>query len=123
MDKSIPAPPPWERRLASRIDSARRRRFVGRAAEVELFEAALAAPAESFSVLFVYGPGGIGKSSLLDAYADAAVRAGRRTDPPGRVRRIAADPRRTPGRRWPTASTTRWTVSPNGSATAAVGCC
>jgi hypothetical protein len=78
VDKSIPAPPPPEQRLASRIDSARQRRFVGRAAEVELFESALATPAESFSVLFVYGPGGIGKSSLLEAYADAAVRAGRR---------------------------------------------
>ncbi len=71
-----PTPSPGS--LASRIDSARRRRFVGRTAEVELFESALAAPAESFGVLFVYGPGGIGKSSLLDAYADAAVRAGRR---------------------------------------------
>ncbi|WP_161605983.1 AAA family ATPase [Microlunatus speluncae] len=70
-------PSPSPSRLASRIDSSRRRRFVGRTAEVELFESALAVPAESFSVLFVYGPGGIGKSSLLDAYADAAIRAGR----------------------------------------------
>jgi hypothetical protein len=55
---------------------ARRRRFVGRAAELELFAAALAAPEPPFTLLHVHGPGGIGKSALLWAFADLAVDAG-----------------------------------------------
>ncbi|MFC7619949.1 AAA family ATPase [Microlunatus sp. GCM10028923] len=76
MSSGATTPQP-ERRLANRIDRGRRRRFVGRSAELELFESALAEPDQTFNVLFVYGPGGIGKSSLLDAYADRAARAGR----------------------------------------------
>ena len=68
--------------LGQRLERERARRFVGRGAELELFRARLAAartgPGESdlFSVLWVHGPGGIGKSSLLAAYARAARRAG-----------------------------------------------
>ncbi len=52
-------------RLASRLTAARSQRFVGRAAEQALFQAALAAPELPFFVLHVYGPGGVGKTSLL----------------------------------------------------------
>jgi hypothetical protein len=54
----------------------RRRRFVGRASEMELFRVALAAAEPSFSMLHVHGPAGIGKTSLLDAFAELATDAG-----------------------------------------------
>jgi hypothetical protein len=70
----------YERPLAStvadRLKSARRRRFVGRAAELELFVAALAAPEPPFSVLWIHGPGGVGKTALLGTLAEAAADAG-----------------------------------------------
>ena len=67
--------------LGQRLERERARRFVG-AAELELFTARLqvAAAGETawdlFSVLWVHGPGGIGKSTLLGAYAEAAQNAG-----------------------------------------------
>ncbi|GIJ50673.1 hypothetical protein Val02_75590 [Virgisporangium aliadipatigenens] len=62
------------RRLEERLRAARRRAFVGRAAELDLFRAALDAPAAR---IFVHGPGGIGKSTLLRRLADEARAAGR----------------------------------------------
>jgi hypothetical protein len=59
--------------LASR---RRRRRFVGRASEVELFRAALESPEPPFVVLHIHGPPGIGKTRLLDAFAGLAAGAG-----------------------------------------------
>lgn len=55
---------------------AERRRFVGRASELELVRAALDAPQPPFAVLYIHGPGGIGKSCLLDVIADLAGRSG-----------------------------------------------
>ncbi|MDQ3931134.1 MAG: ATP-binding protein, partial [Chloroflexota bacterium] len=52
-------------RLADRLVAARRRRFVGRENERELFRSALAAPELPFVLLHVYGPGGVGKTTLL----------------------------------------------------------
>jgi hypothetical protein len=61
--------------LAQRVAAARRRAFVGRAAEIELFRQAVKAPGEPpFTVLHVHGPGGIGKSALLRMFADIASR-------------------------------------------------
>ena len=60
------------------LRSHRRERFVGRAAEIELFRACLDADSPGFAVLFVHGPGGIGKSSLLHAFAGAAAQRQRR---------------------------------------------
>jgi hypothetical protein len=58
------------------LASRRRRCFVGRGAELELVRAALEAGEPPFSVLWLAGPGGIGKSSLLDVIADEVEEAG-----------------------------------------------
>jgi hypothetical protein len=67
---------PEARTVADRLRGARRRRFVGRAAELELFRDALEAGEPPFCVLFVHGPGGVGKTALLDALGAAAEAAG-----------------------------------------------
>ncbi|HSD78494.1 MAG TPA: AAA family ATPase, partial [Solirubrobacteraceae bacterium] len=61
--------------VADSLRRARGRRFVGRVAERELFEQALRGET-ALSVLFVHGPGGVGKTALLGALADAARDAG-----------------------------------------------
>ena len=58
--------------LGERIDAARRSRFVGRAAECELFRQALLAEELPFYVLHIFGPGGIGKTTLLHQFAHLA---------------------------------------------------
>ncbi|MGN6809450.1 MAG: ATP-binding protein, partial [Thermomicrobiales bacterium] len=63
-------------RLADRLLAARHRRFVGRAAELGLFDTALAASELPFSVLHVDGPGGVGKTTLLNTVAAACERRG-----------------------------------------------
>ena len=62
-------------RLAERLAEARRKHFVGRAAELELFRVALRENQTSFAVLWLYGPGGVGKTSLLHEYAHVAREA------------------------------------------------
>ena len=52
-------------RLADRLAAARRARFVGRLAELELFRAALLEQEPPFAVLHLFGPGGVGKTALL----------------------------------------------------------
>lgn len=66
--------------LGERLQRERVRRFVGRAAELEIFAEHLVTggPEHTPAVLWVYGPGGVGKSSLLAAYARRARAAGRR---------------------------------------------
>jgi hypothetical protein len=73
------SPPGRDRiaRLRGRMRATSERLFVGRAAELALFRSA-AAGAEPFSVLYVHGPGGIGKSMLLRKFALEAALAGRR---------------------------------------------
>lgn len=63
-------------RLADRLRAAWR--FVGRAAELELLATTLDAEAPPFAVLYLYGPGGIGKTSLLHQYVRMATSQGRR---------------------------------------------
>lgn len=83
--------------MAARLRQARRRRFVGRSSEIELFASALAAPGESFTVLFVHGPGGAGKTALLNELTATAedagvapVRVDARTVPPSPAGLLAA---------------------------------
>ena len=64
-------------RLVDRLLAARRARFVGRGAELDLFARALAAAEPPFAVLHVVGPGGIGKTTLLQEFASVAARASR----------------------------------------------
>lgn len=63
-------------RLLDRLNSVRRQRFIGRDAELARFADALAAPEPPFFVLHVCGPGGVGKSSLLQRFARLAQEAG-----------------------------------------------
>lgn len=63
-------------RLAERLEAARRQSFVGREAELGLFAEALAGDAPPFTVLHLYGPGGVGKSTLLAAFTRSAAEAG-----------------------------------------------
>jgi AAA ATPase domain len=62
--------------VGQRLRQARHRWFLGRTGELELFCSALDAPEPPFSVLHVHGPGGVGKTALLRAFADAARSAG-----------------------------------------------
>ncbi|MFW6092079.1 MAG: ATP-binding protein, partial [Actinomycetota bacterium] len=64
--------------LGEVLESRRRSRLVGRAAEIELFRLALDSAEPPYSVLFVHGPGGIGKTSLLDVVSGLAAGAGAR---------------------------------------------
>jgi hypothetical protein len=63
-------------RLADRLDDLRRRYFVGRESELESFRAALAGEGRPCALLYVYGPGGVGKSVLLREFARAARHGG-----------------------------------------------
>ncbi len=64
--------------LAGLLAARRRVHFVGRAAELDLFESALEATEPDVRLLFVHGPGGVGKSALLDEYSSLAGDAGAR---------------------------------------------
>src|ERR1051326_2117579 len=64
-------------RWGERLATARRRGFVGRAAELSRFRALLADPEEP-RVVYVHGPGGVGKTGLLHQFAWLAEQAGRR---------------------------------------------
>ncbi|CUS02884.2 conserved protein of unknown function [Candidatus Promineifilum breve] len=58
--------------MQQRLEQARRRRFVGRESERELLRATLTAAELPFFVLHVFGPGGIGKTSLMREFAALA---------------------------------------------------
>ena len=64
-------------RLADRLIAARQRRFVGRAAERAFFQSAITAAELPFQVLHVYGPGGVGKTTLLHEFATICHQANR----------------------------------------------
>lgn len=60
--------------LGGRLQAARERAFVGRKQELAAFDEALCGDG---GVLFVHGPGGVGKSALLRQFAQRAAAAGR----------------------------------------------
>ncbi|WP_030023828.1 ATP-binding protein [Streptomyces monomycini] len=62
-------------RLSDRLATAREEGFVGRRAETAAFRELLAAGRGA--VVYVHGPGGIGKTTLLHHFAQLAGRAGR----------------------------------------------
>ncbi|MGH9214570.1 MAG: AAA family ATPase [Acidimicrobiales bacterium] len=62
--------------IGARGRRAARRWFVGRDEQVDLLRSALASADRPFSVLFVHGPGGVGKTMLLGALAAEAATAG-----------------------------------------------
>lgn len=59
------------------LQAARRRALVGRDGEIAAFKAALDDTGRPFTLLFVTGPGGIGKTSLLRRFAQEAQAADR----------------------------------------------
>lgn len=63
-------------RLADRLTDARQRGFFGRGAELSAFDDMLVGGAVPL-VLYVEGPGGVGKTTLLRQYADRSRTAGR----------------------------------------------
>ena len=64
-------------RIADRLTSARRDRFVGRHAEIEVFRSALMADEPPFVVWHLIGSGGVGKTTLLQEFSAVASCAGR----------------------------------------------
>ncbi|MFE3609986.1 ATP-binding protein [Streptomyces goshikiensis] len=63
--------------MGERLSRARVRAFVGRDEELGRFGAALAGDLRAPFAFYAYGPGGIGKSTLLRRLADHARAAGR----------------------------------------------
>jgi hypothetical protein len=59
-------------RIADRLRETRRSILIGRDEQLQMFAAALDAPELPFCVLSLYGPGGIGKTALVQALADLA---------------------------------------------------
>jgi hypothetical protein len=64
--------------LADRLEQARHARFVGRNGELSLLESALSAETFPFFVLHIFGPGGVGKTTLLQEFALISERYGAR---------------------------------------------
>ena len=64
-------------RIGDRLASARRARFVGREEEIAIFRAALTSDEPPFAVMHVTGPGGVGKTTLLQEFARVAEESGR----------------------------------------------
>lgn len=65
-------------RLADRLNAARRQRFVGRGAELGLLQSTLAARELPFQLLYIYGPGAVGKTTLLSEFVHQCEKAGPR---------------------------------------------
>jgi hypothetical protein len=63
--------------MADRLGQIRQSRFVGRLSELGFFQSLLLAPEPAILLLSLAGPGGIGKTSLLQAWMQQAARVGR----------------------------------------------
>jgi hypothetical protein len=62
-------------RISDRLSAARRSNFVGRSSEQALLRSALAQDPLPFNILHIYGPGGVGKTTLLRSFADVCGEA------------------------------------------------
>jgi hypothetical protein len=76
-ETSRPHAPDRRGRFADKLATARMHNFVGREEELDLFRRALRSEPSAPSVIVLHGPGGIGKSALLQRYAVEARGAGR----------------------------------------------
>lgn len=54
--------------LASHIDEERHRQFIGRSVERQLFRSLIEGPMPSARLIYIHGPGGIGKTTLLKEF-------------------------------------------------------
>jgi DNA-binding winged helix-turn-helix (wHTH) protein len=63
-------------RIGDRLSAEASRRFVGRASELDLLREAIAPGQPSTPLFFVHGPGGIGKTTLLERLRVEAVNEG-----------------------------------------------
>ena len=81
---TFPPTEPVRDQLAGRLIAARDDGFVGRDRELDLLSAALTGTSD-VRVMFVHGPGGIGKTTLLDAMAPAHAWRWSARDVPGRA--------------------------------------
>jgi len=60
--------------VVNRLSAARQRHFVGRSTELAMLESALAEPELPFNALYIFGPGGVGKTTLLGEFAAVCKR-------------------------------------------------
>jgi hypothetical protein len=60
------------RTVGERLARARARRFVGRTDELDVFRSLVVEPELRCAVLFVHGPGGVGKTALLGRFMELA---------------------------------------------------
>ena len=70
--------PQSRERVADLLDAASRRGFIGRSAELAVFDGLLDR-VEHVSLLWIFGPGGVGKTALIQAWASRARHAGWQT--------------------------------------------
>jgi hypothetical protein len=54
--------------LAARLNAERNRKFVGRVGELDIFQRAITSGELPFNILYIYGPGGVGKTALLNQF-------------------------------------------------------
>ncbi|MBD2774821.1 ATP-binding protein [Iningainema tapete] len=64
-----------QRRVWHRLSELRRQRFVGRKHETSLFQSVLAQELLPFQVLYIFGAGGVGKTTLLREFAKICFEA------------------------------------------------
>ena len=66
------------RNLADRLMEARHARFVGRDGELSVFKSAVSGETLPFFILHIFGPGGVGKTTLLQEFARLSEECGAR---------------------------------------------